>query len=211
MLDAWADLSDASKKDLQTTLKKLQVAKQSASIAPQAVSALEEKIQQVKDAIYSYDPLHVQIAKIQTAIGRAEGKVKNRKQRIWQEQEALTKDQDHLWELHRRLETLMQRKDEEDQGYEAMDLQDGPGSWWDADSPDADDVEEQAQVSSPQPWQSWDGYCYPSRPSGHKSQVAVEELSSKVAEIQQFIGNITTQYSAFQAEVMLAIQTLTHQ
>ena len=127
VLDAWADLSDASKKDLQ-------VAKQSASMAPQAVSAIEERIQQVKDAIYSCDPLNVQISKIQTAIARAEAKVKNRKEQLWRAQEALQKDQVYLWELHRRLEMLMHRK-EEDQGYDAMDLQDGPGSWWDADSP----------------------------------------------------------------------------
>ena len=92
-----------------------------------------------------------------------------------------------------------------------MDLQDGPGSWWDADSPGADDVEEHARESSPQSWHSWDGYSYQIRQDWHKPQDAVEELSTKVAEMQQFIGNITTQYSAFQAEVMLAIQTLTHQ
>ena len=45
----------------------------------------------------------------------------------------------------------------------------------------------------------------------HRSQGAIEDLSTKFAEMQRYIGNITTQYSAFQAEVMLAIQTLTNQ
>ena len=44
-----------------------------------------------------------------------------------------TKAQDHLWELQGRLEQVTQRKEEEDQGYDFMDLQDGPGSWWEAD------------------------------------------------------------------------------
>ena len=79
-LDSWADLSDASRQDLQATLKSLEAAKQNASAAPQAVSALDERIQQVKDAIYRCDPLHVQISKIQTAIGRAENTVKNRRE-----------------------------------------------------------------------------------------------------------------------------------
>ena len=81
-LDGWVDLSDASRQDLQATLKSLEAAKQNASAAPQAVSALEERIQQVKDAIYRCDPLHVQISKIQTAIGRAENTVKNRQRAI---------------------------------------------------------------------------------------------------------------------------------
>ena len=181
-LDGWIDLSDASRQDLQATLKSLEAAKQNASAAPQAVSALEERIQQVKFAIYRCDPLHVQISKIQTAIGRAENTVKNRREQLWRSQEALTKAQDHLWELQGRLEQVSQRKEEEDQGYDSMDLQDGPGSWWDADSPGSDDVEEHVRESSPQSWQ-----------------------------MQQYIGNVTTQYSAFQAEVMLAIQKLTNQ
>ena len=140
-LDGWVDLSDASRQDLQATLKNLEAAKKNASAAPQAVSALEERIQQVKDAIYRCDPLHVQISKIQTAIGRVENTVKNRREQVWRSQEALTKAQDHLWELQGRLEQVTQRKEEEDQGYDSMDLQDGPGSWWDADSPGSDDVE----------------------------------------------------------------------
>ena len=71
-LTGWSDLSDASRQDLQATLKKLEGAKQNAAAAPQAVSAPEERIQQVKDAIYRCDPLQVQISKLQTAIGRAE-------------------------------------------------------------------------------------------------------------------------------------------
>ena len=175
-------------------------------------SALDERIQQVKDAIYRCDPLHVQISKIQTAIGRAENTVKNRREQLWRSQEALTKAQDHMWELQRRLEQVTQRK-EEDQGYDSMDLQDGPGSWWDADSPGSDDVEEHARESSPHSWRSWGGYQYQYQPPQqcHKSQGAIEDLSTKFAEMQQYIGNITTQYSAFQAEVMLAIQTLTNQ
>ena len=55
-LAGWSDLSDASRQDLQATLKKLQAAKQNAAAAPQAVSALEERIQQVKDAIYRCEP-----------------------------------------------------------------------------------------------------------------------------------------------------------
>ena len=209
-LDGWVDLSDASRQDLQATLKSLEAAKQNASAAPQAVSALEERIQQVKDAIYRCDPLHVQISKIQTAIGRAENTVKNRREQVWRSQEALTKAQDHLWELQGRLEQVTQRKEEEDQGYDSMDLQDGPGSWWDADSPGSDDVEHARESSSsPQSWQSWGGYQPPQE--WHRSQGAIEDLSTKFAEMQQYIGNITTQYSAFQAEVMLAIQTLTNQ
>ena len=186
-------------------MKSLEAAKQNASAAPQAVSALEERIQQVKDAIYRCDPLHVQISKIQPAIGRAENIVKYRREQMWRSQEALTKAQDYLWELQRRLEQVTQRKEEEDQGYDSMDLQDG--SWWDADSPGSDDVEEHARESSPQSWRSWGGYHYQPRQEWHKSQGAIEDLSSKFAEMHQYIGNITTQYSA----VMLAIQTLTNQ
>ena len=149
-------------------------------------------MQQVKDAILRCDPLHVQISKLQTAIGRAEGIVKNRKEQLWQSQEALTKAQDHLWELQRRLdEVTLQRKEEKDQGYDAMDLQDGPGSWWDADSPGSDDNEEHARESSPQSWRSWGGYQDQPRQDWHKSQCALEDLSVKFAEMQQFIGNIT--------------------
>ena len=137
--------------------------------------------------------------------------MKNRREQLWQSQEALTKAQDHLWELQRRLEQVTQRKEEEDQGDDAMDLQDGPGSWWDADSPGSDDVEEHARESSPQSWRSWGGYHYQPRQEWHKSQCAIEDLSTKFAEMQQYIGNITTQYSTFQAEVMLAVQTLTNQ
>ena len=91
-------------------------------------SVLEERIQQVKDTIYRCDPLHVQISKLQTAIGRAESTVKNRREQLWQS--PLAKSQDHLCELQRRLEDVMhQRKEEEDQGYDIMDLQDGCTSW----------------------------------------------------------------------------------
>ena len=184
-LDGWSDLSDASRQDLQATLKKLEGAKQNAAAAPQAVSALEERIQQVKDAIYRCDPLHVQISKLQTAIGRAEGTVKNRREQLWQSQEALTKAQDHLWELQRRLEEVtLQRKEEEDQGYDAMDLQDGPGSWWVADSPGLDDDEEHARELSLQSWRSWGGYQYQPRQDWHKSQCAVEDLSVKFADAE---------------------------
>ena len=189
-LTGWSDLSDASRQDLQATLKKLEGAKQNAVAAPQAVSALDERMQQVKDAIYRCDHLHVQISKLQTAIGRAQSTVKNRREQLWQSQQALAKAQDHLCELQRRLEEVMhQRKEEEDQGYDTMDLQDGCGSWWDADSPGLDDDR-----------QDW-----------HRSQCAVKDLSVKFAEMQNYIGNIATQYSTFQTEVMLAIQALTHQ
>ena len=137
--------------------------------------------------------------------------LKNRREQLWQSQEALTKAQDHLWELQSRLEQVTQRKQEEDQEYDTMDLQDGLGSWWDADSPGLDDVEEHARESSPQSWRSWGGYHYQPPQDWHKSQGAIEDLSAKFPEMQQYIGNITTQYSTFQAEVMSAIQTLTHQ
>ena len=191
-LTGWSDLSDASRQDLQATLKKLEGAKQNAAAAPQAVSALEERMQQVKDDIYRCDPLHVQISKLQTAIGRAEGTVKTRREQLWQSQEALEKARDHLWELQRRLEEVtQQRKEEEDQGYVAMDLQDGPGSCWDADSPGLDDDGEHARELSPQSWRSWGGYQ--PRQDWHKSQCAVEDLSVMFAEMQKYIGNITTQ------------------
>ena len=186
-------------------------AKQNAAAAPQPVSALEDRIQQVKDAIYRYDPLHGQISQLQTAIGRAQGTVKNRREQLWQSQEALTKAQDHLWELQRRLEEVTQRKEEDHQGYEAMDLQDGPDSWWDADSPCLDDEEAHTRQFSPQSWRSWGGYHYQPRQDWRKSQCALEDLSVKFAEMQQYTGHITTQYSTFQTEVMLAIQALTHQ
>ena len=67
-----ADMSGASCQDLQATVKTLEAVKQNASTAPQAVLVLE-RIQQVKDAIYRCDPLHVQI------IGRAVNTVKNRR------------------------------------------------------------------------------------------------------------------------------------
>ena len=81
-MNGWSDLSDASRQDLQATLKKLEGAKQNAAAAPHAVSVLEERIQQVKDAIDRCDPLHVQISKLQTAIGRAESTVKNRREQL---------------------------------------------------------------------------------------------------------------------------------
>ena len=109
-LNGWSDLSDASRQDLQATLKKLEGAKQNAAAAPHAVSALEERIQQVKDAIYRCDPLHEQISKLQTAIGRAESTVKNRREQLWQSQQALAKAQDHLCELQRRLEDVMHQQ-----------------------------------------------------------------------------------------------------
>ena len=210
-LAGWSDLSDSSRQDLQATLRQLEEAKQNAAAAPQAVSALEDRIQQVKDAIYRWDPLHGQISKLQTAIGRAQGTVKNRREQLWQSQEALTKAQDHLWELQRRLEEVTQRKEEDHQRYEAMDLQDVPDSWWDADSPGLDDEEEHTRQFSPQCWRSWGGYNFQPRQDWRKSQCALEDRSVKFAEMQQYTGNITTQYSTFQTEVMLAIQALTHQ
>ena len=87
------------------------------------------------------DPLHVQISKVQTAIGREENTVETCSEQVYRSQEALTKAQDHLWEIQGRLEQVALRKEEEDQGYVAMALQDGPGSWWDADSPGSNDVE----------------------------------------------------------------------
>ena len=210
VLNGWSDLSDASRQDLQATLKKLEGAKQNAAAAPQAVSALEERIQQVKDAIHRCDPLHVQISKHQTSIERAESTVKNRREPLWRSQQALAKAQDHLCELQRRLEEVMhQRKEEEDQGYDTMDLQGGCCSWWDADSPGLDDDEEHSREWSHQPWRSYGGY--EPRQEWHRSQCAVEDLSVKFAEMQKYIGNITTQYSTVQTEVMLAIQALTHQ
>ena len=141
-LNGWSDLSDASRQDLQATLKKLEGAQQNAAAAPHAVSASEERIQQVKNAIYRCDPLHVQISKLQTAIGMAESTVKNRREQLSQSQHAVAKAQDHLCELQRRLEDVMhQRKEEEDQEYDTMDLQDGCTSWWDADSPGLDGEE----------------------------------------------------------------------
>ena len=127
--------------------------------------------------------------------------MKNRREQLWQSQEALTKAQDHLWELQRTLQQVTQRKEEEDQGYDTMDIQDGLGSWWEADSPGSDDVEEHARESSPLFWRSWGGYQDQPRQEWHKSQCAIEDLSTKFGEMQQNIGNITTQYSAFQAEV----------
>ena len=88
-----------------------------------------------------------------------------------------------------------------------MDLQDGPGSWWDADSPGSDDVEHARESSSsPQSWQFWVVISHQRSGTGR----AIEDLLTKFAE-NQYIGNITTQNSVFQAEVMLAIQTLTNQ
>ena len=87
------------------------------------------------------DPLHVQISKIQTAIGREENTVETCSEQVYRSQEALTKAQHHLWEIQGRLEQVALRKEEEDQGYGAMALQDGPGSGWDADSPGSNDVE----------------------------------------------------------------------
>ena len=104
---------------------------------------------------------------------------------------------------------MHQRKEEEDQGYDTMDLQDGFGSWWDADSPGLDDDEEHSREWSQQSWRSYGGYQ--PREDWHRSQCAVEDLSVKFAEVQKYIGNITTQYSTFQTEIMLAIQALTHQ
>ena len=88
------------------------------------------------------DPLHVQISKVQTAIGKEENTLETCSEQVYRSQEALTKAQDHLWEIQGRLEQLALRKEEEDQGYVAMALQDGPCSWWDADSPGSNDVEE---------------------------------------------------------------------
>ena len=53
--------------------------------------------------------------------------------------------------------------------------------------------------------------AYQPRQDWHRSQCAVEDLSVKFAEMQKYIGNITTQYCTFQTEVMLAIHALTHQ
>ena len=92
---------------------------------------------------------------------------------------------------------------------QTMDLQDGCTSWWDADSPGLDGEEIHSRECSQQSWRSYVGYqpCQ----DWHRSQCAVEDLSVKFAEMQKHIGNITTQYSTFQTEVMLAIQALTHQ
>ena len=68
------------------------------------------------------DPLHVQISKIQTAIGMAGYTVETCREQVWRSQVALTKAQDHLWGLQGRLEQVTQRKEEEDQGYVAMAL-----------------------------------------------------------------------------------------
>ena len=87
------------------------------------------------------DPLHVQISKVQTAIGKEEYTVETCSEQVYRSQEALTKAQEHLWEIQGRLEQVTQRKEEEDQGYDSMALQDGPCSWWEADSPGSNDVE----------------------------------------------------------------------
>ena len=200
LLNGWSDLSDASRQDLQATLKKLEGAKQNAVASPHAVSALEERIQQVKDAVYRCDPLHVQISKLQTAIGRAESTVKNRREQSWQSQQALAKSQDHLCELQLRLEDVKhQRKEEEDQGYDTMDLQDGCTSWWDADSPGLDGEETHSREWSQQSWRSYD-VGYQPHQDWHRSQSAVEDLSVKFVEMQKHVGNITTQYSSFQTK-----------
>ena len=104
-------------------------------MAPHAVSALEERIQQVKGAIYRCDPAHVQISKLQTAIVRAESTVKNRREQLWQSPQALAKSQDHH-----------QRKEEEDQGYDTMDLRER--IQYDADARHAELIMHQLGVSS---------------------------------------------------------------
>ena len=52
------------------------------------------------------DPLHVQISKIQMAIGREENTVETCSEQVYRSQEALTKAQDHLWEIQGRLEQV---------------------------------------------------------------------------------------------------------
>ena len=139
--------------------------------------------------------------------------MKNRKEQLWQSQEALTKAQDHLWVPQRRLEEVtLQRKEEEDQGLRCH----GSSGWSKA----------HGGMQTHQAWTTTKnmlgshhhslgglggGYQDQPRQDGHKSQCALEDLSVKFAEMQQYIGNITTQYNTFQTEVMLAIQTLTHQ
>ena len=105
---------------------------------------------------------------------------------------------------------MHQRKEGEDQGFDTMDLQDGCTSWWDADSPGLDGEEMHSREWSQQSWRSCDVGYQPCQ-DWHRSQSAVEDLSVKFAEMQKHIGNITTQCSTFQTEVMLAIQALTHQ
>ena len=61
----WADLSDASRQDLQATTG--------------------------QGRHLPFDPLHVLISMIQTAIGRAEITVKSRREQLWLSQEVLTK------------------------------------------------------------------------------------------------------------------------
>ena len=53
------------------------------SLWPQGVRAALRVGRLTKVAIYRCDPLHVQISKIQTAIGRAENTVKNRREQLW--------------------------------------------------------------------------------------------------------------------------------
>ena len=68
------------------------------------------------------DPLHVQISKIQTAIGMAGYTVETCSEQVCRSQEVCMKAQDHLWILQCRLDLVALRKEEEDQGYVAMAL-----------------------------------------------------------------------------------------
>ena len=68
------------------------------------------------------DPLHVQISKIQTAIGMAGYTVETCREQVCRSQEVCMIAQDHLWTLQCRLDLVALRKEEEDQGYVAIAL-----------------------------------------------------------------------------------------
>ena len=68
------------------------------------------------------DPLHVQISRIQTAIGVVGYTVETCREQVCRSQEVCMKAQDHLWTLQCRLGLVALRKEEEDQGYVAMAL-----------------------------------------------------------------------------------------
>ena len=71
-----------SKASLQNTLRSLEQSPPGLTSAPEAEQAVRRRIDEIKQAMCALDPVHVQVAMLQSAIERAAKQLENKRQAV---------------------------------------------------------------------------------------------------------------------------------
>ena len=91
-----ANLDTASNASLQNTLRRLEQSHPGLTSAPEAEQAVRKRIDEIMQAMCALDPVHVQVAKLQSAIERAAKQLENKRQAVNAAMEQWRKAEEHL-------------------------------------------------------------------------------------------------------------------